>query len=104
YPTGAGGPDTFNGLPLKAQGFTLGGLHTDLDSRVLSRAGEPIPGLFAAGRCTHGLHGDGYISGTSLGDGSFFGRRAGRGAAGATGTAGTTVSSAAADAAGSARA
>ncbi|MFB9258866.1 FAD-dependent oxidoreductase [Dietzia aerolata] len=81
YPTGAGGPDNFNGLPLKAQGFTLGGLHTDLDSRVLDRAGEPIPGLFAAGRCTHGLHGEGYISGTSLGDGSFFGRRAGRGAA-----------------------
>lgn len=82
YPTGAGGPDTFAGLPLKAQGFTLGGLHTDLDSRVLDRGGEPIPGLFAAGRCTHGLHGEGYISGTSLGDGSFFGRRAGRGAAG----------------------
>jgi 3-oxo-5alpha-steroid 4-dehydrogenase len=82
YPTGAGGPESFNGFPLTAQGFTLGGLHTDLDSRVLDRAGEPIPGLFAAGRCTHGLHGEGYISGTSLGDGSFFGRRAGRGAAG----------------------
>lgn len=81
YPTGAGGPDTFSGLPLKAQGFTLGGLHTDLNSRVLDRAGEAIPGLFAAGRCTHGLHGEGYISGTSLGDGSFFGRRAGQGAA-----------------------
>lgn len=84
YPTGAGGPDTYNGLPLKAQGFTLGGLHTDLRSRVLDRSGEPIPGLFSAGRCTHGLHGDGYISGTSLGDGSFYGRRAGRGAAGGT--------------------
>ncbi|HJC29054.1 MAG TPA: FAD-dependent oxidoreductase [Candidatus Dietzia intestinipullorum] len=81
YPTGAGGPETFNGLPLKPQGFTLGGLHTDTDSRVLDRAGAPIPGLFAAGRCTHGLHGEGYISGTSLGDGSFYGRRAGRGAA-----------------------
>lgn len=81
YPTGAGGPDSFNGLPLKAQGFTLGGLHTDLESRVLDRTGAPIAGLFAAGRCTHGLHGEGYISGTSLGDGSFFGRRAGRGAA-----------------------
>ena len=81
YPTANGGPDNLNGRGFKAQGFTLGGLHTDLDSRVLNRAGEPIPGLFAAGRCTHGLHGEGYISGTSLGDGSFFGRRAGRGAA-----------------------
>lgn len=82
YPTGAGGPDSYNGLPLKAQGFTLGGLHTDLQSRVLDRGGEAIPGLFAAGRCTHGIHGEGYISGTSLGDSSFFGRRAGVGAAG----------------------
>ena len=81
YPTGAGGPESFNGLPLRAQGFTLGGLHTDVESRVLDHSGEPIPGLYAAGRCTHGLHGEGYISGTSLGDGSFFGRRAGRGAA-----------------------
>lgn len=81
YPTANGGPDNLNGRGFNAQGFTLGGLHTDLDSRVLDRAGEPIPGLFAAGRCTHGLHGEGYISGTSLGDGSFFGRRAGLGAA-----------------------
>src|SRR5699024_3426025 len=42
YPTGAGGPETFNGLPLKPQGFTLGGLHTDTDSRVLDRAGAPL--------------------------------------------------------------
>jgi 3-oxo-5alpha-steroid 4-dehydrogenase len=28
-----------------------------------------------------GIHGDGYISGTSLGDGTFFGRRAGAAAA-----------------------
>lgn len=62
-------------------GFTLGGLHTTPDGVVLSVAGEPIPGLFAAGRATAGIHGEGYISGTSLGDGTFFGRRAGRAAA-----------------------
>lgn len=59
-------------------GFTLGGLHTSVDGAVLSLSGAPIPGLFAAGRATAGMHGDGYISGTSLGDGSYFGRRAGR--------------------------
>ncbi len=59
-------------------GFTLGGLHTGLDGEVLSVAGEPIAGLYAAGRAASGIHGDGYISGTSLGDGTFFGRRAGR--------------------------
>lgn len=58
--------------------FTLGGLHTDVDGRVLDLKGRPIPGLLAAGRASSGIHGEGYISGTSLGDGTFFGRRAGR--------------------------
>ena len=62
-------------------GFTLGGLQTTLDSEVLHVNGEPIPGLFAAGRSTAGLAAWGYASGISLGDGSFYGRRAGRSAA-----------------------
>ncbi|MCV7303604.1 FAD-dependent oxidoreductase [Mycobacterium barrassiae] len=62
-------------------GFTLGGLHTTLDAEVLHVNGEPIPGLFAAGRSTAGLAAWGYASGVSLGDGSFYGRRAGRSAA-----------------------
>jgi 3-oxo-5alpha-steroid 4-dehydrogenase len=62
-------------------GFTLGGLKTDLDSRVLNVSGKPIPGLYAAGRCTSGICAGGYVSGASLGDGSFYGRRAGIAAA-----------------------
>ncbi|MDT5133763.1 MAG: 3-oxo-5alpha-steroid 4-dehydrogenase, partial [Mycobacterium sp.] len=62
-------------------GFTLGGLHTSLAAEVLHVSGEPIPGLFAAGRATAGLAAWGYASGISLGDGSFYGRRAGRTAA-----------------------
>jgi succinate dehydrogenase/fumarate reductase flavoprotein subunit len=62
-------------------GFTLGGLRTGLDGEVLGQSGQPIPGLFAAGRASSGIHGEGYVSGTSLGDGTFFGRRAGRAAA-----------------------
>jgi 3-oxo-5alpha-steroid 4-dehydrogenase len=62
-------------------GFTLGGLHTTLDGEVLHVSGAVIPGLFAAGRCTAGLAAWGYASGVSLGDGSFYGRRAGRAAA-----------------------
>lgn len=58
-------------------GFTLGGLATTLDGEVLHVSGAPIPGLFAAGRCTAGLAAWGYASGVSLGDGSFYGRRAG---------------------------
>lgn len=62
-------------------GFTLGGLNTTLDAEVLHVSGATIPGLFAAGRCTAGLAAWGYASGVSLGDGSFYGRRAGRSAA-----------------------
>ncbi len=62
-------------------GFTLGGLATTLNAEVLHVNGQPIPGLYAAGRCTAGLAAWGYASGISLGDGSFYGRRAGRSAA-----------------------
>jgi 3-oxo-5alpha-steroid 4-dehydrogenase len=62
--------------------FTLGGLHTDPDGRVLDGDGDAIAGLFGAGRTTSGLSVGGYSSGLSLGDGTFFGRRAGRCAAG----------------------
>jgi 3-oxo-5alpha-steroid 4-dehydrogenase len=64
--------------------FTLGGLRTSVRAEVLDRDGAPIPGLFAAGRCTSGLPawGHGYSSGMSLADCTFFGRQAGKAAAG----------------------
>ena len=62
--------------------FTLGGLQTDVAGHVLHVDGNPIPGLLAAGRASSGLAAWGYISGTSLGDGTYFGRQAGRTAAG----------------------
>lgn len=62
---------------------TFGGLRTSVDSQVLNGFGEVIPGLYAAGRTSAGLPVAPYIaSGISLGDGSFFGRRAGRHAMG----------------------
>jgi succinate dehydrogenase/fumarate reductase flavoprotein subunit len=61
--------------------FTLGGLRTDVDGRVLDPEGEPIAGLFAAGRASSGIAVGSYSSGLSLGDGTFFGRCAGRAAA-----------------------
>nr|WP_246386607.1 FAD-dependent oxidoreductase [Litorivivens lipolytica] len=61
---------------------TFGGLRTNLNAQVLNGFGEAIPGLYAAGRTSAGLPVAPYIaSGISLGDGSFFGRRAGRHAA-----------------------
>jgi succinate dehydrogenase/fumarate reductase flavoprotein subunit len=61
--------------------FTLGGLRTRPDGAALTPAGEAIPGLFAAGRTTSGVCAQGYSSGLSLGDASFFGRQAGAAAA-----------------------
>lgn len=60
--------------------FTLGGLVTNVDGQVIGPGGSPVPGLYAAGRATSGIPSWGYASGTSLGDGTFFGRRAGRAA------------------------
>jgi 3-oxo-5alpha-steroid 4-dehydrogenase len=63
--------------------FTLGGLATDAEGRVLDPGRRVIPGLFGAGRATSGIAVGSYSSGLSLGDGTFFGRRAGVAAAGA---------------------
>ena len=62
---------------------TFGGLHSTTDGQVLNSFGETIPGLYAAGRTVAGLPTAPYIaSGLSVGDCTFFGRRAGRHAAG----------------------
>lgn len=60
--------------------FTLGGLDTKPTGEVLTPDGRAIEGLYAAGRTTAGVprRGDGYGSGMSVGDVTFFGRMAGR--------------------------
>ncbi|MDG3017194.1 FAD-binding protein [Speluncibacter jeojiensis] len=64
-------------------GFTIGGLRTSVDAEVLREDGSVVAGLYAAGACAANIaqDGKGYSSGTQLGEGSFFGRRAGRHAA-----------------------
>jgi hypothetical protein len=66
---------------------TLGGLHTDLDARVLREDGEPLPGVYAAGEAAGfgggGVHGYRALEGTFLGGCIFSGRTAGRAAAAA---------------------
>lgn len=61
--------------------FTLGGLWTDPDGAVLDAEGQRVAGLWAAGRAAAALSAPGYSSGLSIGDATFFGRRAGRQAA-----------------------
>ncbi|PJK21973.1 FAD-binding dehydrogenase [Mycolicibacterium goodii] len=64
---------------------TLGGLETDLDSRVLKQDGTAFGGLYAAGEAAGfgggGVHGYRSLEGTFLGGCIFSGRAAGRGAA-----------------------
>lgn len=61
--------------------FTLGGLRVDEDSGSVLRAdGSSIAGLHAAGRCAVGLCSNAYMSGLSLADTLFSGRRAARSA------------------------
>ncbi len=64
---------------------TLGGIETDLDSRVLKSDGTPITGLYAAGEAAGfgggGVHGYRALEGTFLGGCIFSGRAAGRGVA-----------------------
>ncbi|WP_280508735.1 FAD-binding dehydrogenase [Nocardia flavorosea] len=61
---------------------TLGGLQTDLDSRVMRSDGTPFPGLYAAGEVAGfgggGVHGYNALEGTFLGGCIFSGRAAGR--------------------------
>jgi len=65
--------------------ITLGGLKTGPDGEVLDPHGRTIPGLYAVGATAAHIPrtGKSYASGLSLGPGSYFGRRAGRHAAGA---------------------
>jgi len=64
---------------------TLGGLQTDLDSRVIGADGQPVAGLYAAGEVAGfgggGVHGYAALEGTFLGGCIFSGRAAGRAAA-----------------------
>lgn len=64
---------------------SLGGLQTDLRSRVLDSSGAPVPGLYAAGEAAGfgggGIHGYRALEGTFLGGCLFSGRAAGRDAA-----------------------
>ncbi|MEU9364568.1 FAD-binding dehydrogenase [Streptomyces avermitilis] len=68
---------------------TLGGLETDLSSRVLTEGGSPLEGVYAAGEAAGfgggGVHGYRSLEGTFLGGCLFSGRTAGRAAAEAVG-------------------
>ncbi|MBJ8338976.1 fumarate reductase/succinate dehydrogenase flavoprotein subunit [Antrihabitans sp. YC3-6] len=56
--------------------YVMGGIEVDPDTGAAS-----VPGIFAAGECSGGMHGSNRLGGNSLSDLLVFGRRAGLGAA-----------------------
>lgn len=60
---------------------TMGGVAIDTDSNVLDLQSWKIPGLFAAGEVTGGVHGYNRLGGNAIADTVVFGRRAGEHAA-----------------------
>jgi tricarballylate dehydrogenase len=70
--------------------FTFGGIRTDSSARVVTAAGTPIPGLYAAGEVT-GVYYHEYPAGTSVLRSVTFGRIAGACAARDTAEASTTT-------------
>lgn len=60
---------------------TMGGLDINLQCQVLDKDGNVIPGLYAAGEVTGGIHGKNRLGGNALVDIHVFGREAGKNAA-----------------------
>ena len=60
---------------------TMGGLKININAEVLNKDGKVIPGLFAAGEVTGGVHGGNRLGGNALADIVTFGRTAGKNAA-----------------------
>jgi 3-oxo-5alpha-steroid 4-dehydrogenase len=66
--------------------LTLGGVRVDEETgSVVTGSGDPVPGLYAAGRTAVGVCSNSYVSGLSLSDCVFSGRRAGAHAGGNSG-------------------
>jgi len=61
--------------------YTMGGLKIDSRAQVIDKEGKPIPGLYAAGEVTGGVHGANRLGGNSIAETVTFGRISGASAA-----------------------
>lgn len=59
---------------------TMGGVHINANAQVINENGQVIPGLYAAGEVTGGIHGTNRLGGNALTDTVVFGRIAGESA------------------------
>jgi fumarate reductase flavoprotein subunit len=57
---------------------TMGGVRIDTLARAIDEAGDVIPGLYAAGEVTGGIHGGNRLGGNAIADTIVFGRIAGK--------------------------
>ena len=60
---------------------TMGGIRINVKAQVLDAEGHVIPGLYAAGEVTGGIHGSNRLGGNAIADVMVFGRTAGTNAA-----------------------
>lgn len=60
---------------------TMGGIHIDTGAHAVNANGQRIPGLYAAGEVTGGIHGANRLGGNAVADLMVFGRIAGKNAA-----------------------
>ena len=74
-------PPFYYGIERLSVHITMGGLLIDAQARALDHHDRPIPGLYAAGETTGGLHGHRRMGGNALTEAIVFGRIAGRSAA-----------------------
>eukprot|EP01026_Neomeris_dumetosa_P013294 TRINITY_DN14646_c0_g1_i4.p1 TRINITY_DN14646_c0_g1~~TRINITY_DN14646_c0_g1_i4.p1 ORF type:complete len:470 (+),score=82.38 TRINITY_DN14646_c0_g1_i4:28-1410(+) len=58
--------------------YCMGGLQINTDAQVIDAQGQPIPGFYAAGEVTGGVHGKNRLAGNSLLECIVYGRIAGR--------------------------
>ncbi len=61
--------------------YTMGGLKINTETQVIAKDGSPIPGFYAAGEVTGGVHGNNRLGGNSISETITFGRIAGANAA-----------------------
>lgn len=71
------GPFYANRVTAKVH-HTMGGIEIDADTHVLDQEGNVIPGLYAAGEVTGGIHGANRLGGNAIADVVSFGRIAGQ--------------------------
>lgn len=71
------GEDFYVGTVCPVIHYTMGGIAINDEGKVLGKDGEPIPGLYAIGEASGGVHGDNRLAGNSLLECTVYGRRVG---------------------------